>query len=105
MPRPPAGLRRPASKASRRRAAARPDHADADRAASATLPPPRILPFLTVAIGASAGGLHAFITFLDNLPPDSGMAFVLIQHLDPIHKSLLVSLLVPHTAMPLMEAA
>ena len=47
----------------------------------------------------------AFTTFLDNLPPDTGMAFVLIQHLDPIHKSLLVNLLAPHTAMPVQEAA
>ena len=60
---------------------------------------------LIVGIGASAGGLHAFTTFLANLPPDTGMAFVLIQHLDPIHKSLLVSLLAPHTAMPVEEAA
>ncbi|HET6234960.1 MAG TPA: chemotaxis protein CheB [Acetobacteraceae bacterium] len=58
-----------------------------------------------MAIGASAGGLHAFTTFLNNLPPDTGMAFVLIQHLDPIHKSLLVALLAPHTAMPVVEAA
>ena len=66
---------------------------------------PGVLPFLTVAIGASAGGLHAFTTFLANLPPDTDMAFVLIQHLDPIHKSLLVGLLAPHTAMQVVEAA
>ena len=105
MPRPPAGSRQTTSKAPRRRGAARPDHAAPNRAASATPQPPGILPYLTVAIGASAGGLHAFTTFLDNLPPDTGMAFVLIQHLDPIHKSLLVSLLAPHTAMPVVEAA
>jgi two-component system CheB/CheR fusion protein len=50
-----------------------------------------------VAIGASAGGLRAFTEFLENLPPDTGMAFVLIQHLDPVHNSLLVSLLASHT--------
>ena len=105
MPRPPAGSRQATSKAPRRRSAARADHAASNRATSVTPQPPGILPFLTVAIGASAGGLHAFTTFLDNLPPDTGMAFVLIQHLDPIHKSLLVNLLAPHTAMPVMEAA
>src|SRR5580658_2391489 len=110
MPRPPAGSRHAVSKTPRRRRAARPSNAaatatnTANQTASATPQPPGILPFLTVAIGASAGGLHAFTTFLDNLPPDTGMAFVLIQHLDPIHKSLLVNLLAPHTAMPVMEA-
>ena len=58
-----------------------------------------------MAIGASAGGLQAFTGFLANLPPDTGMAFVLIQHLDPAHKSLLASLLAPHTAMAVVEAA
>ena len=67
--------------------------------------PPTILSHLTVAIGASAGGLQAFTGFLANLPPDTGMAFVLIQHLDPAHKSLLASLLAPHTAMAVVEAA
>ncbi len=69
--------------------------------------PPRAgtLPFLTVAIGASAGGLQAFTSFLAALPPDTGMAFLLIQHLDPSHKSLLVSLLAGHTAMRIVEAA
>jgi two-component system CheB/CheR fusion protein len=105
MPRPLAGSRQATSKPPRRRGAARRNDAATSRAVSATPHPPGILPFLTIAIGASAGGLHAFTTFLDNLPPDTGMAFVLIQHLDPIHKSLLVSLLAPHTAMPVMEAA
>ncbi len=105
MPRPPAESRQATSKAPRRRRAARANDDSPNGDASATPQPPGVLPFLTVAIGASAGGLHAFTTFLDNLPPDTGMAFVLIQHLDPIHKSLLVNLLAPHTAMPVMEAA
>jgi two-component system CheB/CheR fusion protein len=66
--------------------------------------PSGVLPYVTVAIGASAGGLHAFTEFLANLPSDTGMAFVLIQHLDPIHKSLLVSLLASHTGMKVVEA-
>lgn len=59
--------------------------------------------FPVVAIGASAGGLEAFMTLLDQLPAQSGMAFVLIQHLDPSHESMLVELLSRHTAMPMAE--
>jgi two-component system, chemotaxis family, CheB/CheR fusion protein len=55
---------------------------------------------LTVGIGASAGGLAAFRSFLSHMPPDTGMTFVLVQHLDPHHPSMLVELLAPHTAMP-----
>ena len=61
-------------------------------------------PSLVVGIGASAGGLDAFKSFFDGLPPDTGMAFVLVQHLDPDHKSLLVELLRPHTSMRVEEA-
>ena len=49
--------------------------------------------FLIVAIGASAGGLEAVTELFRNLPPDTGMAFVLIQHLDPKHHSLLSELI------------
>lgn len=56
-----------------------------------------------VAVGASAGGLEAFTTLLEQLPAQSGMAFVLIQHLDPTHQSMLVDLLSRHTAMPVSE--
>jgi two-component system CheB/CheR fusion protein len=44
---------------------------------------------LIAAIGASAGGIEAFTELMTNLPADSGMAFVLVQHLDPKHHSLL----------------
>ena len=60
---------------------------------------------LIVGVGASAGGLAAFKTFLTHMPANSGMAFVLVQHLDPDHTSLLVELLRPNTAMPVVEAA
>src|SRR2546429_1495474 len=43
-------------------------------------------PFPIVGIGASAGGLEAFTAFLKALPADTGMAFVLIQHMDPTHE-------------------
>jgi two-component system CheB/CheR fusion protein len=59
---------------------------------------------LVVGLGASAGGLDAFKTFFAKMPPRSGMAFVLVQHLDPLHKSLLVELLGKQTAMPVLQA-
>jgi two-component system CheB/CheR fusion protein len=55
-----------------------------------------------VAIGASAGGLQAFRELLQNLPPDTGMAFVLITHLAPDHKSFMSEILAKHTAMPVL---
>src|SRR6476661_5889892 len=57
-----------------------------------------------VAIGASAGGLEACRKLLAGFPPASGMAFVLVQHLDPTHGSLLVDLLAGHTTMPVRQA-
>jgi hypothetical protein len=48
---------------------------------------------VVAGIGASAGGLEAFSTLLEQLPLDTGMAFVLVQHLDPHHPSLLTQLL------------
>ena len=54
-------------------------------------------------IGASAGGLAAFKTFFKNMPEDSGMAFVLVPHLDPSHQSLMVDLLSRQTTMPVCE--
>ncbi len=56
-----------------------------------------------VAIGASAGGLHAFKELLGSLSASTGKAFVLIQHLDPAHKSHLPELLSPSTKMPVAE--
>jgi two-component system, chemotaxis family, CheB/CheR fusion protein len=60
---------------------------------------------LVVGLGASAGGLDAFKSFFAKMPPQSGMAYVLVQHLDPHHKSLLVELLSNHTEMPVVHAA
>ena len=59
---------------------------------------------LIVGIGASAGGLAAFKSFFANMPADSGMAFVLVQHLDPHHKSLLAELIARQTEMSVSEA-
>jgi two-component system, chemotaxis family, CheB/CheR fusion protein len=60
--------------------------------------------FPVVGLGASAGGLDAFQKFFDALAPDSGMAFILIQHLDPTHQSMMVDLLAGHTPMTVQQA-
>src|SRR5436190_6564734 len=79
---------------------------------SAPKPPPAkkagrskpVRDFPVVGVGASAGGLEAFTRLLQHLPADTGMAFVLIQHLDPKHESMLPQLLSRATSMPLVEA-
>jgi two-component system CheB/CheR fusion protein len=60
--------------------------------------------FPVVGIGASAGGLEALKDVLRFLPGDTGMAYVLVQHLDPHYESLLSDLLARATAMPVHEA-
>ena len=59
--------------------------------------------FPVVGIGASAGGLDAFKKLLKAIPEKSGMAYVLVQHLDPKHESLLPELLQKVTTIPVME--
>jgi two-component system CheB/CheR fusion protein len=61
-------------------------------------------PFCVVGIGASAGGLDAINQFMDNVPLNSGFAYVIIQHLSPDHKSLMADLLTSHTQMKVIEA-
>ena len=63
------------------------------------------LNFPVAGIGASAGGLEAFVQLLKALPPDTGTAFVLVQHLDPKHDSQLAGLLGRATQMPVCEAS
>ena len=60
--------------------------------------------FPIVAIGASAGGLDACRKLLDALPAPNGMAFIIVQHLDPSHDSMMVDLLAGHTLMPVLLA-
>jgi len=69
------------------------------------LPKPKAksLKFPVVGIGASAGGLETFTQLLNELPRNTGMAFVLIQHLDPTHPSLLTKALGRATKMPVQE--
>lgn len=59
--------------------------------------------FLIVGVGASAGGFEAFQTFLKNLSPNTGMAFVFVPHLDPNHESLMPELLDRLTDMPVQQ--
>ena len=59
--------------------------------------------FPIVGIGASAGGLEAFEIFFSHVPVQSVLAFVVIQHLDPTHKSIMSSLLKKYTAMEIVE--
>src|SRR5438876_1173274 len=59
--------------------------------------------FPVVGVGASAGGLEAFRELLNHLPTDTGMALVLVQHLDPKHESMLTELLARSTKMPVSE--
>ena len=59
---------------------------------------------LTVGVGASAGGLEAFKSFFAHLPPDSGLAFVLVQHLSPDHESVLTEILGRAAPIAVVEA-
>jgi two-component system CheB/CheR fusion protein len=77
--------------------------------ASSTVDPapaePKAAPSFPIAgIGASAGGLEAFSELLRHLPTDTGMAFVLVQHLDPTHESQLTNLLAKTSALPVHQA-
>lgn len=58
-----------------------------------------------VGVGASAGGLEALTQLLQHLPVDTGMAFVLVQHLNPEHESALTEILARATAMPVREVS
>src|SRR5258708_5061759 len=60
-------------------------------------------PFPIVGVGASAGGLEAFTLLLRHLPMNTGMGFVLVQHLSPDHESALPQLLERATSLPVSE--
>jgi two-component system CheB/CheR fusion protein len=61
-------------------------------------------PLHIVGMGSSAGGLEAFEEFFKNMPPDTGLAFVLVPHLDPTHKGLMPELLQRFTQMNVVQA-
>jgi two-component system CheB/CheR fusion protein len=66
-------------------------------------PPATVQNFPIVGIGASAGGLIAFKQLLQAIPEISGMAYVLVQHLDPNHDSILPEILQKVTKIPVHE--
>lgn len=66
-------------------------------------PPASEQDFPIVGIGASAGGIEAFKSFLKAIPEDSGMAYVLVQHLNPSHESILPEILRKVTKIPVNE--
>lgn len=74
---------------------ARPDHA--------AVPPANAPPFLVAGIGASAGGLDAFIRLIAPIPPSAKLALVLVQHLAREYKSILPELLSAKTGMHVTE--
>src|SRR4051794_28925301 len=76
-----------------------PAHPNPDLVTDSDYSPPRGNPFPIVGVGASAGGLEAFAQLLSNIPENTGLAFVLVQHLDPQHESLLAELLSRSTKM------
>ena len=65
---------------------------------------PERSPFYIVGMGGSAGGLEAFGQFFTNMPTDSGMAFVLVSHLDPTQKDMMPELLQRFTKMQVFQA-
>jgi len=70
----------------------------------ANIPPPESSrPFPIAGIGASAGGLEALEQFLGHVPQKSGIAFVIIQHLDPTHKGIMPELLQRTTSMEVRQ--
>ncbi|MGH8192228.1 MAG: chemotaxis protein CheB [Rhodanobacteraceae bacterium] len=87
----------PAAKPAQRKPSSPPRNAAAPPSRTALSP-------LIVGIGASAGGLDAFKHFFAHMPPDSDMAFVLVQHLSPEHHSMLAELLGRGTRMGVREA-
>ena len=59
---------------------------------------------LIIGIGASAGGLEALQQFFQHMPGNSGLSFVVVQHLSPDYKSLMADILSKHTEMPVYQA-
>jgi chemotaxis methyl-accepting protein methylase/PAS domain-containing protein len=75
----------------------------ANAARQATAAPPTGVSFPIVGIGASAGGLETLEQFLRGVPAGSGMAFVIVQHLDPTHKGIMAELLQRVTDMKVVQ--
>src|SRR5581483_3638525 len=81
-----------------------PERTEVHAAAAPVEDKPRASGLPIAGIGASAGGLDAFKRLFAAMPADSGIAFVLVPHLDPVHESFMVELLVRETSLPVVEA-
>ncbi len=84
--------------AARKAGTSGPQSADPEEAAGGGIDLSR--PFSIVGLGASAGGLEALEVFFKEMPVDSGLAFIVVQHLDPTHEDMLPELLQRDTKMP-----
>src|SRR6266545_1311936 len=80
-----------------------PDRPDVEPVIEESTPRQIVAPFPVVGIGASAGGIEAVKQMLHALPVNTGMAFALVQHLDPSHASMLTEILSRATSMPVSE--
>ena len=103
------GSTAPKAGAADRKASAKPKTSETAAVLPSTKEPPAALlrrpGFPIVGIGASAGGLEAFETFFKAMPSDSGMAFVVVAHLDPTHVSILPELIQKRTEMSVVQVA
>ena len=72
-------------------------------AESAATAPTKSASFPIIGIGASAGGIAALQQFFAHTPPDSGMAFVVILHLNPTHESVVATVLQSQTSLPVTQ--
>src|SRR6185295_6988005 len=83
-----------------------PAPAESRRVRVAPLPPDRSAEsdLIVVGVGASAGGLEAFSQLLESMPPDPGIAMVLVQHLAPQYESALSTLLSSRTTLAVAQA-
>lgn len=94
----------PKGKTAARKKPSRPEKSmDSEKLAVPAKPKPKPKPFPIVGIGASAGGLEAFEKFFSSMPEDTGMAFILVQHLDSEHKSILAQLIGQYTTMKVTQ--
>lgn len=96
---------KPDKKPSKSKANSAPQPAAETNGAPGDFPPPREgdNKFPVVGIGSSAGGLEALESFLRHVPEQSGMAFIIVQHLDPTHKGIMVELLQRATSMKVTQ--
>jgi two-component system, chemotaxis family, CheB/CheR fusion protein len=80
-----------------------PQHNEKNSSSSKPAAPDNVKLPVIVAIGASAGGVHALQSLFGAVPNNTGAAFVVVVHLDPQHRSELVNIIAARTRMPVIE--